>query len=266
MAKSEKVLITVLTYPHPSEKYEELVCTAGINESGEWVRLYPIDYRYRPRHQQFHKFQWVEVELAARSANKDPRKESRSPVLESIKLIGEPLGTAGKWRERRQLLDKLPHHTLKELEALYEKDKTSLGLLRPATIHDLVIEPVEGEWKASWKNLHDQLRLFPEMQLKTLEKLPWKWSFVFSCQGSTKKEKRMIEDWEIGALYLNEKKRLGDERKAAESVRNHYLNTVAAPDRDVRFIMGTRFPYNTWLIIGVFWPPKVAQQELFLGK
>ena len=41
MAKSEKVLITVLTYPHPSEKYEELVCTAGINESGEWVRLYP---------------------------------------------------------------------------------------------------------------------------------------------------------------------------------------------------------------------------------
>ena len=96
MAKSEKVLITVLTYPHPSEKYEELVCTAGINESGEWVRLYPIDYRYRPHHQQFHKFQWVEVELAARSANKDPRKESRSPVLDSIKLIGEPLGTAGQ--------------------------------------------------------------------------------------------------------------------------------------------------------------------------
>ncbi len=43
-----KVLITVMTYPHPSESHQELVCTAGITESGEWVRLYPIDYRYRP--------------------------------------------------------------------------------------------------------------------------------------------------------------------------------------------------------------------------
>ena len=42
------VLITVMTYPHPSQRHQELVCTAGITEAGEWVRLYPIDYRYRP--------------------------------------------------------------------------------------------------------------------------------------------------------------------------------------------------------------------------
>jgi hypothetical protein len=42
-----KVLITVMTYPHPSESHQELVCTAGITEAGEWVRLHPIDYRYR---------------------------------------------------------------------------------------------------------------------------------------------------------------------------------------------------------------------------
>jgi len=35
MGKTEKVLITVLTYPHPSESYDELVCTAGITEAGE---------------------------------------------------------------------------------------------------------------------------------------------------------------------------------------------------------------------------------------
>ncbi|MDA0267977.1 MAG: hypothetical protein O2890_14060, partial [Cyanobacteria bacterium] len=37
-----KVLITVMTYPHPSRGYQELVCTAGITENHEWVRLYPI--------------------------------------------------------------------------------------------------------------------------------------------------------------------------------------------------------------------------------
>jgi hypothetical protein len=32
-----KVLITVKTYPQPSSKYNELVCTAGFLE-GKWVR------------------------------------------------------------------------------------------------------------------------------------------------------------------------------------------------------------------------------------
>ena len=39
-----KVLITVMTYPLPSQSYQEVVCTAGITEIGEWVRLYPVDY------------------------------------------------------------------------------------------------------------------------------------------------------------------------------------------------------------------------------
>ena len=34
-----RVLITVMTYPHPSERYQELVCTAGVTEDGKWVRL-----------------------------------------------------------------------------------------------------------------------------------------------------------------------------------------------------------------------------------
>lgn len=58
-----KVLITVMTYPHPSRGYQELVCTAGVTESGEWIRLYPVDYRYREQHQQFKKYQWIEVVL-----------------------------------------------------------------------------------------------------------------------------------------------------------------------------------------------------------
>ena len=37
-----KVLITVTTYPLPSRSYDELVCTAGILENGEWIRIYPI--------------------------------------------------------------------------------------------------------------------------------------------------------------------------------------------------------------------------------
>ena len=74
-----KVLIAVMTYPHPSESHQELVCTSGITEAGEWVRLYPIDYRYRPKNQQFRKYQWIEIELAGHGAGNDDRRESRRP-------------------------------------------------------------------------------------------------------------------------------------------------------------------------------------------
>ncbi len=64
--EATRVLITVMTYPHPSKRYKEIVCTAGITDKSEWVRLYPIDYRYRPHNQQFRKYQWFEVGLLPR--------------------------------------------------------------------------------------------------------------------------------------------------------------------------------------------------------
>lgn len=50
-----KILITVKTYPIPSTKYDELVCTAGVTEEGEFIRLYPINFRDLPYDQQFKK-------------------------------------------------------------------------------------------------------------------------------------------------------------------------------------------------------------------
>ena len=41
-----KVLILVMTYPNPSNSHIETICTAGMTENGDWVRLYPIEYRY----------------------------------------------------------------------------------------------------------------------------------------------------------------------------------------------------------------------------
>ncbi len=52
-----KILITVKTYPIPSAKYDELVCTAGVREDGGFVRLYPISFRDLPFSQQYKKYQ-----------------------------------------------------------------------------------------------------------------------------------------------------------------------------------------------------------------
>jgi len=249
------VLITVMTYPHPSKGYQELICTAGITEQGEWIRLYPIDYRYRPRKQQFRKYQWIEVELLHQPFNNDRRKESRKPILETIRILGEPLSIKNGWIERHQIIDALPHYTIKQLQSLYDSERRSLGIVRPTRVLDLKIEPTKQEWKPEWQYLFDQLTLFGPKQ-KPLRKIPYKFSYVFECADNNKPHNAMIEDWELGVLWLNEVDRLGDEEQAALSVRQKFLNELCHESKDTRFFMGTRFPYNRWIVLGVFYPPK----------
>ena len=160
-----KVLITVLTYPHPSRGYQELVCTAGITETFDWIRLYPVDYRYRPMKQKFKKYQWIEVELMSQERGNDNRKESRRPKLDSIHVIGDPLTTKQNWSERREIIDRLPHSTLNELKSQHNSDRTSLGIVRPKRVIDLEIRTAnEPEWKPEWRLLFQQRTLFGPAQ------------------------------------------------------------------------------------------------------
>lgn len=257
-----RVLITVMTYPHPSKHYQELVCTAGITEDRQWVRLYPIDYRYRPSEQRFHKYQWIKVDLAPTGSGNDARKESRRPELDSIKVLGPQLPALHAWAERRAIVDAMPHHSRNELRSLYKQDKTSLGIVRPSEVLDVTIEKAKEQWKPGQEAALRQFNLFKDPP-KALRKLPYKFSYVFRCEDSATPHHAMIEDWELGVLYLKEEARLGNEEAAAQSVRHKYLNEICSPSRDTRFFMGTVFPHNTWVVIGVFWPPKQYQPGLF---
>lgn len=257
-----KLLIAVMTYPHPSKSHQELICTAGLTDALEWVRLYPVDYRYRPRGQQFRKYQWIEVPLEPHSTGNDRRKESRRPDLGSIRILGEPLSTKNKWADRRELIDRVPHYTVNQLKALYESEGVSLGIVRPKRILDLEIRPADAEWKPEWQKLFSQMTLFGPPQ-KPLRKLPYSFRYKFECEDSEKPHTAACTDWELGTLFLKESARLGSDKAAAESVKNKFLGELCRSDKDTRFFMGTLFPYNTWLVLGVFWPPRIEQPTLF---
>ena len=92
--KTVKILIAVKTYPYPSSKYREIMCTAGVLEDGSWIRLYPIDYRYRDYSQWYKKYQWIEAQII--KYKHDNRKETYSPVGD-YKL----LNTIKDWTERK---------------------------------------------------------------------------------------------------------------------------------------------------------------------
>lgn len=167
------------------------------------------------------------------------------------------MSTKRNWLARRDALSKIPRYTREQLRQKYEEDGTSLGIVRPTRVLDLEIRPADHDWKPEWQKLFSQLTLFGPQQ-KPLHKLPYSFHYVFECSDSDKPHTAMCEDWELGVLFLREVDRLGSEEAAAESVKKKFLGELCAPNRDTQFFMGTLFPYNTWLVLGVFWPEREA--------
>lgn len=272
----QKVLITVTTYPLPSRSYDELVCTAGILENGDWIRIYPvplsflIDLKGSGRVKNV-KYTWIEIDLNKRTD--DFRPESHSPVNYDFKdlVIGESMGTEGNWMNRKKLcLQNTYTNKKKLLEDSKEPKNISLVSFKPFEIKGLEIEEDERDWKDEWKELRKQGDLFESVKsVETLiPKLPYKFYYRFS-DDTGNESKLMIEDWEIGALYWNCLRNAdGNESTALDKVRAKYEQEFLT-NKDIYLFLGTtkewhrRRASNPFVIVGVFYPKKEAQGRLF---
>ncbi len=269
----EKILILVKTYPTFSKKYFELVCTAGINEHGEWRRIYPIPFRKLNDIEQYKKYQWVQVDMEKNSS--DPRPESYNLRQGSkINVLAKPLPTKNHWQQRKDVLKNTPVYTIIDEIIHKANDKNSLSLcqFQPKEIIRLEIKVAEKEWS---QDILDKIKtenaqgvLFEDMkrEISLVKKLPYKFSYCFK-DHTGKESTLMIEDWEIGQLYWNCLKRTyGDEQAACQKVKEKYEGFMK--EKDVTLFLGTTRQFHGWasnpfLIIGVFYPPKNHQQELF---
>jgi len=253
-----KVLITVKTYPIPSAKYDELVCTAGVREDGSFIRLYPINFRDLPYGKQYQKYQWIE--LRAHKHRRDPRKESYRPDCESIKLLGKPVPpNRGDWSERAKYALAQASASMEELYDQQKRDHTSLGVFRPRKVHDLIITPDSPEWKPSFKAALAQARLWDDRRVtkEPPRKVPFKFQYQFECDDRRCKRnhRMMIEDWELGALYWNLVDKGASPKEAAQQVKYKFLYDMCGEDKDTHFFVGTILAHpRTWVVIGVFWP------------
>lgn len=256
-----KILICVKTYPIPSAKYDELVCTAGVTERGDFIRLYPINFRDLPFSRQYRKYQWIEVE-AERHKGRDARKESYRPREQSIRTIGEPrpTGRGGDWSDRAKYVLAQKSQSMEDLYARQKSDGVSLGVFRPKVVRDIVVTPDDPEWKQGFINALRQARLWDDRKAsrEPPRKVPFKFQYRFECDDDrcSGRHKMMIEDWEVGALFW----RLVDQGKtheeAAEGVKHKFFNELAGPEKDTHFFVGTVLGHGTWVVIGVFWPAK----------
>jgi hypothetical protein len=273
----KKVLLTVTTYPLPSRSYDELVCTAGVLENGEWIRIYPMPlsilkgWKKEGKVKQRTKYTWIELDLKERTD--DFRPESYSPKDYNFKdlVIGDTIDTKGNWMKRKELCLK---NVYTNMELLINESKApfnkSLATFKPTKIHKLIIEKDDEDWKPVWQALQSQMNLFEDKQepRKAFPKLPYKFKYEFEDETG-KVRKLMIEDWEIGQLYWNcLREANGNKEIALEKVRERY-ETEFINKKEIYFFLGTtkewhtRRSKNPFVIIGVFYPKKESQLSLF---
>lgn len=268
-ADHRRVLILCKTYPSPSTKHVETSCVAGMDESGQLVRLFPVPFRLVTDEQQFKKWQWIEARM--RKATDDHRPESHRISVDTIQTLGEPLSTRDAWAERRLALGPVEMFDDFDTLELARQDRgITLGLLRPSRLVDLAISKAgAADWTpdeiAKLMQAQNQGSLFDQdaeqRSLKLLKKLPFDFHYQYECTagGITKAYKHKLVDWEAGALYWNIHRRADWEA----AFRQKWLAEFS--QREVLFLMGTihRFP-GQWLIVSVLYlpklPPEVADQ------
>ena len=242
----ERLLVLAKAAPVVSSKYRYLVCVAGITETGEWRRIFPVPWEVflGSGNIKFKKKQWIEYELRE-NKSPDGRPESRKIKPETITPLHEE-----KFRNIKKMLEE----RLTTMEELQTKKRyeCTLGVVKPKIIDMTWTDREEQVEKL--KILKKQMTLYGK-SVFTLEPLDKKFQYIFKCSSTCPNvHKIMCEDWELEELYRKLKDKHGV-NTACEMVKNKFTREIYY-EGNTYFIMGTHNQYNTWLIISVIYPKK----------
>lgn len=202
MIEARDFLMLVKTYPVPSKTYGETLCCAAIDTTrGGWVRIFPVNFRALSRDTQFRKWQFIRATYG--TARGDNRPESIRIHQETIQA-GEWLPPAN-WSRRRSFVDPLVVPSIEWLRRDNTINGTSLGVLRPLRIDDLLIESAD-RWDPTSEEERVQLELAweqSELPRTDLEPIPFRFKYRFHCEDveCVRGHEMVILDWEISQAY-----------------------------------------------------------------
>jgi hypothetical protein len=270
----KEVLVVVKTYPNPSSKHREIVCTAGVDiATGELIRLFPIPYRSLNERERFHKWQYVRLEVRK---SPDPRPESYEVRLGSIEP-GEFISTEGNgWARRWSYIEPLIASSVDALDLERLTRGVSLGIVKPGSDVTMSIVPDRHpEFNARQKRKllgdfgHDTLFGDFRQQRYLLEKMPWKFRYHFSKGPSGAKFTAYFEDWEVGEAYRKWRRELyQDPAVLKQQIIKRFLEIPKATGNLYLFLGTHSRRQHQWLAIGIVMPKldhksSVRQPSLF---
>lgn len=252
-AENKRILILAKTYPHPSNKSVETVCCAGVTEDGEWIRIYPIPYRFLQGDKQFKICDWIEADVVKRPVEKDRRPESYSIEASSIHVVGHWDTEEDALKRYRQISD-LTLSSFNELIQLHVNEGKSLGAIKPYRMQGLEFKKVSAEWTPKELAQLSQMSMFDmDSSRPMLKKVPYEIRCVFLDTSDEHKEHRiLLTDWEFSWTFIKLIEKYNDE-KAKEELNKLWLDKFAE-EKESYLILGTvhkadRYP-NPFIEIG----------------
>jgi hypothetical protein len=253
--EKQELLIAGMTYPTPHKECLDTVCTGGVTKDGNWIRLYPLSYRYLDKDQQYKMFSWLRLQVAKNE--KDPRVESYRVDEGSIQVLGEEKDWAAR---RAALLPLLSPH----LENLRERNQRnpralSMGLVE-VTYQDFYWKETDRAWSSKHLREMSQLQLVGP-QRKPLEKMPYELRLKFRCKSNPacSGHDMNIFTWEYCQTFRRwrDDGRYGDELGVLAKMKEAIEEKRFSPKNDTYVLLGTVFKYpKVWVIGGIFAPPK----------
>jgi hypothetical protein len=265
--EKRRVLVTVKAAPERSKKYGECVCTAGITEEGEFIRLYPISldvFRSGPR---FKKFSWIEVECERAQGEKLGRRESHRIREGSLRVVDTSLSDSPVDRAgREKLLAPLRSQSVESLVEAFDRDRTSLGLIRVGDLQkfykseELDLPGANGPriMQATFDSMGGMSRV-----KWILNQIPHVFRYKFRCsvpESICHGHDMTCEDWELFESNRKWPERYQTPELLWEKLQDRYFTRMK--DSDLQFFMGTESQYGSWLIVGLYYPKRGAPTSL----
>lgn len=252
--ETKTLLVTVKTYPTPSAKYIETTCVSGITDDGHWIRFHPVNFRSLEEADKFPRYSRIRVRVS--KSTRDKRPESHHLDIDSINVLGV-VGTENKWQERRAFIEPLLSRSVEDLQDQNEANGTSLGVIRPKEITRFLIEDLKSpHWSKEQLAKLDQQELFNPRQIPRLEKIPFRFAYVFRCDDPRCHGHNMqVFDWEVAQAYRSWKQ--GKTRTEWEQVFRKEFDYKVKNSYDSLLFLGTLAAYpKNWIIGGIFFAPK----------
>lgn len=257
----KKVLVTVKAYPQPSKKHQETVCTAGIClDTKQWIRMYPVPFRYLEDNKQFKKYDVLDVEVSIDGT--DGRPESHKIRGDTL-TITENISSDDNWKRRKDIV--LPTLSTSMCQIIREQaqSKKSLGAFKLKRPKDFQFKAVDPANAAEDDGV--QLSLFDDKK-KKLERLPYDFKYKYTCEGepSCNGHVQKILDWELGEAYRQWTAKYGSEEEGLKKIKQKWLDEMFADDKDSCVFVGNHHLHrDKFMILGVFYPKYDGQLNLF---
>lgn len=247
---TSEAIILVKASPQVGKRHGETVCCAGINDKGDWVRLYPVSFRTLNQASQFRR--WDRIRFRWKKPQDDPRPESLRVDHQSIEIIAEL-----KPRERLNFLSRMEVFSINKVKA----EGKTLALLRPRNLTFLIENKSPEtlrEEKQRFQALAAQADMFNSTPLIPYDPCPYLFKYRYTTDDGEREG--TCQDWETDATFYNWSCHYGEE-KALKNMQRVFGEEY--PRKGMVLAMGTHSLYpDTWLINGIIRLDEITQMSL----